>query len=211
MAVVLSGCGGGPAATRPPTVQPTAAAKMAATGAATGSRPRDLETYLVLIDLGVYRSKVAPAFEKYIESGDASAVSGLMPGAKLPALAERKKRLEAALELAPTVVETKCLVKLAGIEPYQLGGTELVSYLYSASDWLRETLTSKDISDVTLEYPLGEHTEIIRATDAAEIRVNARNVPAPEDAKIKSQLAAFLTMMDAAGRNPHYAVALVMK
>ncbi len=176
-------------------------------------RPRDLETYLALVDLNVYKTRIAPAFEQYVNTGDARAVTALQRdgGGALPELTDRKKRLEAALKAAPAVVEAQCLVKLPGIAPYQLGGGELTSYLFSASDWLRETLTSKDISDVTLDYGLGEHTEIIRAADAAEIRVNVRNVPVPEDAAVKAQLTAFLAMMDAAGRNPHYALALVMK
>jgi hypothetical protein len=119
--------------------------------------------------------------------------------------------MEAALKLAPAVTEAICLVRLPGIEPYQLGGSELVSYLYSASDRIREALTSKDISEEALDYPLGEHTEIIRPADAAELRVNVRTVPTPEDANLRTQLAALLKMMDAAASNSRYALALVMK
>ena len=187
---------------------------------ATGSskpRPRDLETFMALIDMGIYKSKVAPAFEKYVTTGDSSALRALLPADApnnpgLPEVDDRRKRLAAALAAASRIVEAKCLVRLAGIEPFQLGGsTALVSYLYSASDWLRETLTAKDISDITLDYPIGEHTEIIRPTDAAEIRVYTRNIPVPEDAAIKTQLAALLKMMETAEKNPNYALALVMK
>ena len=203
----LASCGG---ASTP--VGSTAATPAGAASTVTpGSRPRDLDTYMALIDLDVYKSKVAPAFDKYVNTGDDKAVRALLASASLPELGDKKKRLEAAIKLAPAVVEAKCLVKLPGIEPYQLGGGELVSYLYSASDWLRETLTSKDISDETLDYPLGEHAEIIRPADATEIRVYARKVPAPEDANVGKQLAALLTMMDAVSRSPHYALALVMR
>ncbi len=206
LVAALDGCGGSspvtsaaPAATKPASVPSPA------------TRPRDLETYLVLIDVGAYKSKVAPAFDKYVDSGDTKAVRDLLPGIEVPESPDRKKRLEAALKLASAVVEARCVVRLPGISPYQLGNTELVSYLYSASDRLRETLASKDISDDTLEYPLGEHTEIIRPADTVEIRGLARNVPAPEDAGMRKQLAAFHTMLDAAGRNPNHALALVMK
>lgn len=165
---------------------------------------------MVLIDLGLYESKIAPAFDKYVGTGDASALAQLTTE-PIPDLKDRKQRLEAALKLAAPVVEAKCLIKLAGSEPYQLGAGELVSYLYSASDWLRETLTARDISDVALDYPLGEITEIIRPVDATEIRVNIRNIPMPEDAGIKKQLAGLLAMMDAAAKNPKHALAMVMK
>lgn len=203
----LYGCGGSspvassaPAATQPPN-----------SAAAPGSRPRDLETYLVLFDLAAYKSKVSPAFDKYVDTGDTAGVRDLLPGIEVPELADRKKRAEAALKLATAVVEARCVVKLPGVDPYQLGSSELASYLFSASDRLRETVTSKDISDETLEYPLGEHTEIIRPVEIAEIRGLARNVPVPDDAAMRKQLAAFHTMMDAAGRKPDYALALVMK
>ena len=171
---------------------------------------------MVLIDMGVYNSKIAPAFEKYVTAGDPSAVRALLPAdaptPDLPEIDDRKKRLAAALAVSPRIVEAKCLVRAAGIEPYQLGGsTALLSYLYGASDWLRETLTAKDISDITLDYPIGEHTEIIRPADAAEIRVYTRNIPVPEDAAIKAQLAALLKLMETAEKNPNYALALVMK
>ena len=167
---------------------------------------------MVLLDLGVYEGRIAPAFEKYVNAGDASGLRPLMAdGVEAPQLDDRKKRLEAAQKLAPAIMEAKCLVRLPGVEPYQLGAGELVSYLYSASDWLRETLTSKDISDITLDYPLGEHAEIIRPVDAAEIRVNIRNIPVPEDANIKRQLAALLSLMDDAAKNPRHAIAMVMK
>ncbi len=167
---------------------------------------------MVLLDLGVYEGKISPAFEKYVKTGDASGLRQIVAaGIEVPELDDRKKRLEAAQKLAPAIMEAKCLVRLPGVEPYQLGAGELVSYLYSASDWLRETLTSKDISDITLDYPLGEHAEIIRPVDAAEIRVNIRNIPAPEDANIKRQLAALLSLMDDAARNPRHAIAMVMK
>ena len=168
---------------------------------------------MVLIDFDLYRTKIAPAFDKYVNAGDASQLRALVAqGVDVPESSEKKARLEAAQKLAPAVLEAKCLVRLPGIDPYQLGGGgELVSYLYSASDWLRETLSSKDISDITLDYPLGEHTEIIRPPDAAEIRVNVRHIPAPEDAAIKKQLAALLTMMEAPEKNAKYALAMVMK
>ena len=202
----MAGCGGGPSSpgSSPASTQPALDGPQSA-------RPRDLDTYLAIIDLATYKNKVAPAFERYVSTGDADALAALVPKVSLPELDDRKKRLEAALKAAPAVMEAKCLVRLPGIEPYQLGTGELVSYLYSASDWLRETLSSKDISDLTLDYGLGEHTEIIRPTDAAEIRVNARNVPVPEDPKVKAQLASFLSMMDAAAKNPNYGLALVMK
>ena len=208
-ASLLSGCGGRAPGAPAKSSREVRGDPAAATPAV---RPRDLETYMVLLDLAVYKSKVAPAFDKYVTFGDSAGVRELMPGVELPRSSDRKSRLEAALKASSSVVEAKCLVRLAGVEPYQLGGgSELVSYLYSASDWLRETLTSKDVSDLTLDYPLGEHTEIIRPADAAEIRVNARNVLPPEDATIKRQLAALLTMMDAASGNPNFALALVMK
>lgn len=165
---------------------------------------------MVLLDLGVYETRIAPALDKYVATGDRSGLEKLTPE-PIPDLAERKQRLEAAFKLAAPIVESKCLVRVAGSEPYQLGGGELVSYLYSASDWLRETLTARDISDVALDYPLGEITEIIRPVDAAEIRVNIRNIPMPEDGGIKKQLAGLLAMMDAAAKNPKYALAMVMK
>lgn len=165
---------------------------------------------MVLFDLGRYQSTVAPAFDKYVESGDASGVRKLTKET-VPELSDRRQRIAAAQKLAGPVVEAECLVKLPGVEPYQLGGSELVSYLYSASDWLREALTARDISDVTLDYPLGEFTEIIRPIDATEIRVNVRNIPMPEDAQIKKQLANLLAMMEAAGRNSKYALAMVMR
>ena len=167
---------------------------------------------MVLLDVGVYETKIAPAFEKYVSAGDASPLRRIVAdGVDVPELDDRKKRLEVAQKLAPAIMDAKCLVRLPGVEPYQLGASELVSYLYSASDWLRETLTSKDISDITLDYPLGEHAEIIRAADAAEIRVNIRNIPAPEDANIKRQLAGLLSLMDDAAKNPKHAIAMVMK
>jgi len=212
---LLAGCGsvgrGKGATTGASASQEAASLPAKSDGGAPQARPRDLETYIALVDIDVYKSKVAPAFDRYVSTGETGDAAKLMPGLTLPALDTKQKRLEAALKAAPPVVEAKCLVKLAGIEPYQLGGGELVSYLYSASDWLRETLTAKDISDETLDYPLGEHAEVIRPADAAEIRVNVRNVPTPPDAGIKNQLAALLTMMDAVSRNPHYALALVMK
>ncbi|MBM3792850.1 MAG: hypothetical protein FJW31_02050 [Acidobacteria bacterium] len=203
---LLTACGGskpdaeaGPAA--PAAAQPKAGA---------GNKPRDLETYMVLVDLDAYEKKVAPAFEKYVTSGDTEALAELTSAA-IPTLPDRKQRTEAALKLAPAVVEAKCLVKLPGIEPFQLGPGELISYLYSASDLIRDTLAARDISDVTLDYPLGEHTEIIRAADAAELRVNVRNVPVPEDAGITKQLADLLKLMDDSAQNPRHALAMVMK
>jgi hypothetical protein len=202
----LAGCSR--SSTVPP---PTQVNGQPAAGPAALAKPRDLETYMVLLDLGVYKSAIAPAFDRYISSGDAKAVRHLLPGAALPESPDRKNRLEAAQKVAPLVMESRCLVKLPGVEPYQLGGSELVSYLYSASDRLREALTSRDISEETLDYPLGEHTEIIRAEDAAEIRVNIRKVPSPEDAGLKTQLAGLLRMMDAAAGNSRLSLALVMK
>lgn len=182
----------------------------AAGPAASRPRPKDLETYMILFDLGIYESKIAPAFDKYVATGDASGLEKLT-SQPVPVLANRKQRLEAAQKLAAPIVEARCLVKLPGADPYQLGASELVSYLFSASDWLRETLTARDISDVALDYPVGEITEIIRPVDAAEIRVNIRNIPMPEDAGIKKQLAGLLAMMDAAAKNPKQALAMVMK
>jgi hypothetical protein len=206
LVAALDSCGGSSPVTSP---APAATKPVAAPSPTT--RPRDLETYLVLIDLGAYKSKVAPAFDEYVDSGGTKAVRDLLPGIEVPEFQDRKKRLEVALKLASAVVEARCVVKLPGIDPYQLGSAELVSYLYSASDRLRETLTSKDISDETLAYPLGEHAEIIRPADVIEIRGLAGNVPVPEDAEMREQLAAFRAMMDAAGRNPNHALALVMK
>ena len=207
-ALAGASCGGGASST-----VTAPATKTEAASATTGSKPRDLETFMVLINFDLYRTKIVPAFDKYVNAGDASPLRELVaPGVEVPELSEKKLRLEAAQKMAPAVLEARCLVKLPGIDPYQLGGGgELVSYLYSASDWLRETLSSKDISDITLDYPLGEHTEIIRPPDAAEIRVNVRKIPAPEDAAIKKQLAALLTMMEAPEKNPKYALAMVMK
>jgi len=207
LVLALEGCGG----TSPVTSPAPAAATPTTMAVSPSSRPRDLESYLVLIDIAAYKSKVAPAFDKYVDTGDAGAVQALLPGIAVPELTDRKKRLEAALKLASAVVEARCVVKLPGVDPYQLGASELVSYLYSASDRLRETLTSKDISDETLDYPVGEHAEIIRPADAAEIRGLARNVPVPEDAGIRKQLAALHTMLDDPARNRNHALAMVMK
>ncbi len=214
--LLLSCMGGKPGSTESAPASSEAAGVPSPTAASSKARPRDLETFMVLIDLGIYKSKIAPAFEKYVTTGDPNAIRELLPSGAppvdLPEVEDRKKRLAAALAVSPRIVEAKCLVRPAGIEPYQLGGsTALVSYLYSASDWLRETLTAKDISDLTLDYPIGEHTEIIRPADAAEIRVYTRNIPIPEDAAIKTQLAALLKMMETAEKNPNYAIALVMK
>ena len=214
--MLLFSCAEGKPGLGEPAPASSSGAVAASPAGSSKARPRDLETFMVLIDLGVYKSKIAPAFEKYVTTGDPSAIRALLPAAAptvdLPEIDDRKKRLVAALAVSPRIVEAKCLVRPAGIEPYQLGGsTALVSYLYSASDWLRETLTAKDISDLTLDYPIGEHTEIIRPTDAAEIRVYTRNIPAPEDAAIKTQLAALLKLMETAEKNPNYALALVMK
>jgi hypothetical protein len=203
-------CTGG-GKTPAPTAGSTAAVQSAAGSSPASSKPRDLETYLVLIDSSIYETKIKPAFDKYVNNGEPGPVRLLLAGAVLAEDSSKPRRFEAAQRLSPAVMEAKCLVKLPGVEPYQLGPGELVAYLYSASDWLRETLTSKDISDIALDYPLGEITEIIRPTDAAEIRMYMRNVPAPEDAAIKKQHAALLTMMDAAAKNPKYALAMVMK
>lgn len=224
LAACLAGCNGGngaasaPApgektAAGPSSTPPATAATQTASTASNKPRPRDLDTYMVLFDLGTYESKIAPAFDKYVSTGDTGALSELIRsgGEAIPNLADRKQRFEAAQKLAGPLVEARCLVKVSGSEPYQLGPSELVSYLYSASDWLRETLTARDISDISLDYPLGELTEIIRPVDAAEIRVNVRNIPMPEDAAIRKQLAALLAMMDAAGKNPKHVLALVMK
>lgn len=204
---LLTGCGGSKPAAETASTAPAADAQ---TKPAVAGKPRDLETYMVLVDLDAYEKKVQPAFEKYVASGETDALAELTSAA-IPTLPDRKRRTEAALKLAPAVVEAKCLVRLPGIEPFQLGPGELISYLYSASDLIRDTLAARDISDVTLDYPLGEHTEIIRAADAAELRVNVRNVPVPEDASIKKQLADLLKLMDDSAQNPRHALAMVMK
>ena len=75
--------------------------------------------------MAAYKLKVAAAFDKYITFGDASAVRALLPAnaSEMPQLSDRKKQLEAALAVSPGVVEAKCLVRLQGLDPYQLGGS----------------------------------------------------------------------------------------
>lgn len=99
------------------------------------------------------------------------------------------KRTFAQGLLSSKILQVLCVPRDKGVSPEQnMGRTPLIPYLYERSEWIKDLFTSvRQVRGGTLEFSIGECTEIFTKQDLQEFNMQLDNVQPPKDIVLRKE------------------------